>query len=557
MERDRRRTIEAVRSFAVVPAVLIAIVAVGLDGAQWLRETPLWLDEEMIALNIRDRSFAQLPGPLWLGQGAPFGWLVFQRVALLALGTSEVSLRLLPLLAGAATVITALWIAMRWLRPVPAAFFVLLCSIGQWVSHYRFELKHYSADTFTALLLPALAAWVVEATDEDRVAMRWTRWWIAASLAQWISYGALLATPLCAVLLASAIYRRSGLRSAARFAVTGVVWLLSIAAHYGLSLQYTDNSRHLRDYWAGHVLPHGLDAAGVAEWVTGRLERLASNPGGSEMVVAFWCAAVLGFVVARPRLLGALFASVPLSAFVLAAIRQVPLDDRLALWIVPSLYAGIALLLDAGVALVRHPAGARRRLATALGSTLALGALVVGSDIIVRGYRDLDLGAPSTSNHDLDDRSAVAWLKARHRPGDVIVTTQLGWPAIWWYGDLSIRHHAIGKPLPDGTLMLAASHERDWPRCREQMYAALAGRERVLVYAGFPDEGANFYDVFVGALEPNGRVVDFARFAGSSLVAVVELHAPADPSSMQHGADMPADGPNPVGCVSLRNARRW
>jgi hypothetical protein len=545
-----------VRPVTVFSVILIALVGLGLDVAQWLRAAPLWLDEEMIALNIRDRSVAQLARPLWLGQGAPFGWLVVQRAALLALGASEMTLRVFPLLAGAATVVTAAWIAARWLHTVAAAVFVLLVSLGQWVSHYRFEVKHYSADTFAALLLPALAAWVVETSENDRVEMRWTRWWIVGSLAQWMSYGALLATPLCAVLLGGAIYRRLGFRAAVRFAVTGLVWLMSVAAHYGLSLQYTDNSRYLRDYWAGHVLPKGVDAAGVVAWVAERLVRLADNPGGSELVVAFWCAAVLGFVVARWRLLGAMFASVPLAGFLLAAIRQVPLDDRLALWIVPSLYAGIALLLDAGLHLVRQPWAGRRRLAMALGGIVAISALMVGSEVIVRGYRHLDVGIPATSNHDLDDRSAVAWLEARRLPGDAIVTTRLGWPAIWWYGDLSIRHHASSRELPDGTLMLAASYERDRPNCRSQMRMALEGRNRVLFYAGFPDEGVNFYDVFVAALEPHGVVVDFARFGASSLVAVVELNV-ADASLSDEGARAPGDGPKSDGCVTMRPARRW
>src|SRR5690606_1927619 len=114
--RGSRRTIGTVRPVAVIPVVLIALVALGADVAQWFRAAPLWLDEEMIAINIRDRSFTRLAGPLWLGQGAPFGWLVVQRAALLMFGASELSLRFFPLVAGAATVMTALWIAMRWLH---------------------------------------------------------------------------------------------------------------------------------------------------------------------------------------------------------------------------------------------------------------------------------------------------------------------------------------------------------------------------------------------------------------------------------------------------------
>ena len=56
---------------------------------QWLNARPLWLDEEMIALNLRDRSFPELAGRLWLDQSAPLGWLYLQRLIMLVFGASE------------------------------------------------------------------------------------------------------------------------------------------------------------------------------------------------------------------------------------------------------------------------------------------------------------------------------------------------------------------------------------------------------------------------------------------------------------------------------------
>ena len=82
---------------AAAPALVASVIAV-LEFRRLLVPTPLWLDEETIALNVRDRAFSQLGGALWLGQSAPFGWLVFERAAILALGTSETALRLQPVL---------------------------------------------------------------------------------------------------------------------------------------------------------------------------------------------------------------------------------------------------------------------------------------------------------------------------------------------------------------------------------------------------------------------------------------------------------------------------
>src|SRR5438034_6159469 len=84
-------------------ALIIALVGAGLEIFQWAWARPLWLDEQMIALNLRDRRLVDLAGPLWLGQSAPLGWLAVQRAAVLLLGTSERALRLVPILFGLGT----------------------------------------------------------------------------------------------------------------------------------------------------------------------------------------------------------------------------------------------------------------------------------------------------------------------------------------------------------------------------------------------------------------------------------------------------------------------
>ena len=139
-------------------APLIAGAGVALLAAQWLSARPLWLDEEMIAINLRDRTLAALAGPLGLGQSAPFGWLAMERLVLLAAGSGERALRLVPFAFGAATIAAAALIGRRWLTPAGAVVLALLCATGRWLTFYFLELKPYSADAFFGLAIPALAA---------------------------------------------------------------------------------------------------------------------------------------------------------------------------------------------------------------------------------------------------------------------------------------------------------------------------------------------------------------------------------------------------------------
>ena len=102
---------------------------------------------------------------------------------------------------GIATLGVAAWVGRRWMGRIAAVVFVLLCWIGPLLSHYRFEVKHYTADVLFGLLLPVLAAWAIEADRSADRARRVWLWWIAAAIGHWFANGALLVTPACAIFL--------------------------------------------------------------------------------------------------------------------------------------------------------------------------------------------------------------------------------------------------------------------------------------------------------------------------------------------------------------------
>ncbi|MDQ3420291.1 MAG: hypothetical protein M3541_16210 [Acidobacteriota bacterium] len=544
-----------------LPAVAIALLGAALDIAQWTRPVPFWVDEEMIAINLRDRQLFDLPGALWLAQSAPLAWLVAQRIVLLTLGSSEMMLRLVPLLFGIATLGAALWIGRRWLHPLSASLLVLVCALAQWLSHYRFELKHYSADAFWALLLPALAAWAVEdADDGETVATewRWTRWWAIAALAQWTSNGAFLVTPGCALFVFAVILRRHGGAAAIRFAATGTLWLASLGVHYLLSLQYAHHSHYLQNYWSAHLVPASMGLGESVIWLGGRLEALASNPGGAPIGLALWAGAFCGFAVSHRRRLAGSFVTVPLAGFALAALRLVPLSDRLALWIIPSLYVGVVLLFERGLRLLATGWRPPRLLRLVTGVIAACAGLYVAGDVAVNGYRNLDIGVPIHGNRGVDDRLAARWLMDRRQPGDAIVTTRLGWPALWWYGGIPLSRPTPGGRLRDGSVMYEVSHERESPGCAKALQDVLVSHRRMLVHVGFPDMPDGFYDLVVRQLSTIGRVVEQESFPYLSRTAVVELrHPPSDSVPATAPATRPPDQALLTGCVTASVARRW
>jgi hypothetical protein len=514
----------------------------------------LWLDEEMIAINIRDRSFHDLAGTLSLAQAAPFGWLVLERVLLLVFGTGERVLRFVPMTFGVATLASALWIGRKWMSSVGATSLVFLCAIGQWVAFHALELKHYSADTCFGLLLPALAVWSVEPganlrSDPRRILI----WWTSAAIAQWFSNGALFAAPACAIVILAVEGIRAGPLGAVRAAVPGCFWLLSFAANYLVTLGPALGSDFLRGYWASSFPPSGAGLVGTLQWCVNQLAPLADKPGGSGFGAVFWGVAAIGLIAAPgfPPAFRAAYFMIPLSAFALAAVRLVPTSERLGLWFVPALYVGVAMFAQAVAGIVR-PRWTRDRAAQHVaGLAAAVLLALMARDVFARGTIYVSV-VGYESNHDFDDRSAVSWLARQQRPGDVWMAPFLSLPAIWWYAGADASSPA-----------LEASFDYDRSACAGRdvdTWRASGQPTRALVYLGFgADSPREFVETLVARMTTVGSVAAYRAFR-SGHALVIDLTVPqANPLTIQSltNPTTPGSKPRESGCILITPARRW
>jgi hypothetical protein len=552
-----QRELDLAGSIASIGAVLLVY--------HWASARPLWLDEQMIAINLRERGLASLAGELWLGQSAPFGWLAVQRAVILVLGTGERALRLVPVMFGLSTLATALWMGRRWMGPIGAAALVLLCAFGQWLSFYTLELKHYSADTFWALLLPALCAWATESRDDhsnDRT-RRVLIWWTAAAIGQWFANGALLVTPACAIVLFWTITRRSGWRASAGLASFGLIWLASFGLHYMLAIRHSLASGYLNGYWAFALPPSAAGWSGTVRWLAGQFQPFAAKPGGSHLWVMFWLVVIVGFALlirARP-VLGLTIALIPLSAAVFAAFRLVPLYERVSLWAVPALYVGIAFSADRAARLAQSACDRRNWLTLSLAVVLGSVVSLVCAEIFYRG-REVLLHRPYVNNHDLDDRAAARWMKTKQMPGDALLTTHLSLPALWWYGQMPLLN-----PGPEDSRQLDSNpifevRAATGSGCVNVMdlREALRGRRRAIVYLGFrfDDVPKNFDEWLLASLRELGTMTAAGRFSDLSFAAVFDLGAgdtSRTPASAH--ADSGIARNRPISCLALRPAARW
>ena len=175
-----------------------------------------------------------------------------------------------------------------------------------------------------------------------------------------------------------------------------------------------------------------------------------------------------------------------------AAIGLVPLEDRLALWILPAAYASIALAVDGSLDLGRQAIMRRTVPAVVLAVAAAVLVWPLTTNIVKEGRYSLTLRA--ADNHGLNDRAGTRFLIVQHRPGDVLIANHFGLPALWWYGGISIADPNRGGRYGDAAPVFELTHEWPGPACgridgQTQPQRALAGARRAGPFSGirFPD----------------------------------------------------------------------
>lgn len=139
-------------SFLSSPITLIGF-GILLRTVQYAANPSLWVDESALALNIIQRTYADLFQPLDYGQAAPVGFLLLEKFVSLRLGIGEYALRLIPFLSGIASLFLFHALAKRCLvrEAVPWALF--LFAIASPLVYYSSELKQYSSDVCITLAI--------------------------------------------------------------------------------------------------------------------------------------------------------------------------------------------------------------------------------------------------------------------------------------------------------------------------------------------------------------------------------------------------------------------
>lgn len=513
------------------PRALLALVLVGVALRCWqlLAGISLWLDETLLARNILELPLRTLlTEPLAIDQVAPRGFLLAEKLAVLAFGPHDWALRLFPFAVGLATLPLFRRLAERTLDGLAVPFAVAAFAIGVPFIRYTIEVKQYGADIFATVALLLLA---LDLRDRDRSAAGLVGAALAgAGLLLFSQAAALVATGVGAALAVLWLRDRD---TRTRRALVGVVpvWAIAVlAAVVAGERSMTPSTRaFMQDFWRPGFLPLPFDLARGARWFGGALLDPFGDPWLLRYPVplAALALAVLGVLtLARHRPAVALLVLAPVFVTLGAAVAQrYPFRTRLVLFLLPL----AVLMLSAGAEWLRR-LGARRD--PRLGGALMVGALALPLWALV------DARMPVVAER---NREVAAYIARHRQPGDAIYLLQLAsYPFMYYAPRFGIAPHEWTPGTCDRFDTRAFVRQLDEFRGRRRVWVVLSGQRplrtaraairRYLQTIGVPLDSLTLRSaVFAPTLVELYDLGDPARLARASAETIPVDPMPTDP----------------------------
>jgi hypothetical protein len=355
-----------------LPILVAALVLLGLAARlrQYAAEASYWYDEAYLLLNIFDKGWRELLGPLRDNQAGPPVYFWSLRALYVAAGPAEWVMRLPAFLASVLALFVMVPLARRFLPHAGWLWAVGFCATCKQAADRGAEVKPYAWDfLFTLLIL--LAANRCLAADAPQRIRRFVGLFALAVLAPWCSLPSVFVLGGASLaLLYWAVCSRTRFAWCA-WAGFNLFCLASAASLYFLVLRH-QRTAALDEYWNdyfGDVSSPGRFLAWAVACVV-KIGQYGSNGLGVPLLI---------FAVAGSWLLGRrspvhlILLAGPLAlGMVSSLLRRYPLDGRLAFFLVPCLYLLAAEGMGAAAESVAAARCSRRLAGIGLGALILL-----------------------------------------------------------------------------------------------------------------------------------------------------------------------------------------
>jgi hypothetical protein len=463
------------------------IIAIGIfiRCVQFLANRSLWKDEAMLALNIVNRSFAQLSQPLDYNQGAPLAFLWVEKIAGLIFGYKDFALRLFPFIAGCISVWLMYSLAKKIVLPPTAVFITALFSFSSYLIYYSSELKQYSVDIAIVLLLFLLASPLLSGKfSKQQILLLGS----VGAIALWFSHPAIFVLGGVSLGLILLYYFKKDFTSLSYIGVMIVVWLATFGLLYVLSLRHLTVNHYLVNYWHNYFLPiyPSIDLA----WFPQVFKTIFIESIGITSIFyvqGLLCIIGTVFLVIRKWQWGIPFLATIFLNLVASAIHKYPFGGRLFLYAVPLFFIFIGMGLEIiFLVLKRNPI-------FSFGIWLVLALFLLFEPLT----SSLNILQKPIAREEI--KPIIEYLKGHYREKDVVYI---------YYGAIyPLQYYApfYGLDMND---FVIGSEFRDTPQKYEAEIKKLRGHKRVwfVFLHFFSDDGVDEKAVFFSGLNRMGKI---------------------------------------------------
>jgi uncharacterized membrane protein len=538
-ETNSTGTMDGVAPPGQVRRILLGLMLLGaaLRLLRYGADRSLWLDEAYLANSVLIESCKDLvTQPLMHWQAAPAGFLLLQKLAVTLFGGSEYALRIVPLLAGLASIPLFCGIVRRCLAPTAQVLAMALFVLLDPLIYYSAEAKQYGLDVTIAL---AILLATLRVREKPREARRLVVLGTIGVLGIFCSHPAVFTLAGAGIVLlfdrigierislrgrASLLTSResSGNAGSAGAApsqskpdawtcrvprswllLLALTWLGAFAANYFLFLRPLMHHAGLTAYWAADYMPH--DPLAALKWAGWELYELYHNYATMwlPLVDTAILATLIGCVPLWKRdrsVLALLVLPLPLTLGA-AMVHAYPFGSRLVLFLVPS----IVVLIGAGMALIWDSVVPGRRW---------IAGLILLSILLPTAARDAYYVVVPQRREEI--RPVLAYIRDHKRSGDSLYVFHMSEVPFHYYEDRfgrsPNRFGLDGMPTTFGQ-----PGEQD-PSLYRADLARLRGKGRVWVLITHPRAlgGIDEEQLFPAILNQWGRPLDHIQAFNAS-----------------------------------------
>ena len=453
---------------ATLPWAAFAL-GVSVHVTWYLVRGSIWFDESLLALNILHRSPAELLDRLWFVQGAPWGFLEAEKLAVALFGAGDHSLRLVPQLVSLASLPVFWRVASFYLQGPVLALAIALFGISPALVLYSAEVKQYSLDVLGTLL----AVWFGHA------ALRPLSWRGVAAIATagallvWFSHASLIALAACGLVAGVAALVRRDVTALRRLVVVGGAWGLSVGAFFLLAWPKLSELRGIGKSET-YGIPFPPANSGDSALLLRRLGDIAEYPFGSYerpwsllIVLSATTLAVVGTIALLRRLRwDAVLILAPLAAIgVAVALDLYPYGIRFLLFLVPLVLLLVAAGIAASLAALSQP-GIKRTLAVvAVAGAAYLVTIEALSTVRLLGFTEGE-----------EMRPVLEQVRREWQPGDVLfLQSAAQYPARYYAETDDVNVASNGETL--WRVLPTYGYGNDAPALRSAPPSLVIGKE--------------------------------------------------------------------------------